>query len=874
MSAKRLQRLTMAAMMVLLLFSTPALPQTPAAFAANGDPVHTTNFSIGCQSGVGVGIAFDGKFLWYSCYNSNPDLFKAEALTGNVVASYNVASGLGALAWDGKRKMIWAGWGKDSSTKGNVYLIDPATGAGGLVFNAASAAINDLDDGLAYDAQDDSLYISADTSTTIWHYTTGGGSLGSFPWAGSGCYNSGVAIGGDLLFEGSDGCNHVWVVKKSDLSAAFNFNTGAGGVRDEDLECDSVTFSPRTVMWSMEAYEPRRTLAFEIPAGSCATGGGVDSDGDGLLDEWETDGITIDPDGNGPIAPQFIDLKAMGADPQKPDVFLQVDWMADAAHSHKLDPAAIKRVVDAFAASPYTSPTGSVGINLHVDEGPTSIMNYSTNATWGALSRAKAISETNPLGANVGNDYDWTAFQTIKDQAGGFTETGRTPIFHYVISAHNYDNTTSSGISRGIGASDLIVSLGSFTGGVGSINEQAGTLMHELGHNLSLRHGGNDDVNFKPNYLSIMNYAFQMQGLIKGGAAGTFDYSRTAHASLNEKTLNENTGLGASAAGYGTRHFCFGVGYTPVNNANGPIDWNCNGVATNNPANYDINGDSLCVGPGVNGALDTAAAGDDVVRGNAIVNGPNHTCDTAKSGDDVQATAVGGSEPSPLTSFDDWTNIKFKGGAIGLAGITPNLPMRTEADLLTPELEKQIIPFRSSQEAGIEGYVYEDLNNNGFRDPNEPGIPGVELYLNTGVYTHTFEIGWYGFIPLDPGDYTVHVITPPGYTNTSPASVTVTVAAGERHWGPDFGLKRTPTSTPTSTPTETATATPTETPTMTPTATGTPTETPTMTPTMTPTETETPTGTPTETATLTATPTATMTPGGFTYMPLILHNMP
>jgi hypothetical protein len=28
-----------------------------------------------------------------------------------------------------------------------------------------------------------------------------------------------------------------------------------------------------------------------IPPGSCATGGGVDSDGDGLLDEWETNGV-------------------------------------------------------------------------------------------------------------------------------------------------------------------------------------------------------------------------------------------------------------------------------------------------------------------------------------------------------------------------------------------------------------------------------------------------------------------------------------------------------------------------------------------------------------------------------------------------------
>ena len=33
--------------------------------------------------------------------------------------------------------------------------------------------------------------------------------------------------------------------------------------------------------------------------------------------------------------------------------FSQIDWMADATHSHALSSAAIKKVVDAFAASPY-----------------------------------------------------------------------------------------------------------------------------------------------------------------------------------------------------------------------------------------------------------------------------------------------------------------------------------------------------------------------------------------------------------------------------------------------------------------------------------------------------------------------------------------
>jgi hypothetical protein len=37
--------------------------------------------------------------------------------------------------------------------------------------------------------------------------------------------------------------------------------------------------------------------------------------------------------------------------------------------------------------------------------------------------------------------------------------------------------------------------------------------MHELGHSPGLEHGGDLDFNCKPNYLSIMNYALDYDGL-------------------------------------------------------------------------------------------------------------------------------------------------------------------------------------------------------------------------------------------------------------------------------------------------------------------------------------------------------------------------
>jgi hypothetical protein len=87
---------------------------------------------------------------------------------------------------------------------------------------------------------------------------------------------SGLAIGGDLLFEGKDGCSHVYVVNKNTLALAFDFSTVIAGdpnFRDEGLTCDNKTFPMVDVMWSKEAYFPMRASAFAIPLGTCGVGG-------------------------------------------------------------------------------------------------------------------------------------------------------------------------------------------------------------------------------------------------------------------------------------------------------------------------------------------------------------------------------------------------------------------------------------------------------------------------------------------------------------------------------------------------------------------------------------------------------------------------
>ena len=67
---------------------------------------------------------------------------------------------------------------------------------------------------------------------------------------------------------------------------------------------------------------------------------------------------------------------------------------------------------------------------------------------------------------------------------------------------------------------DVLITLGAFLDIDGitptaSAFGQGSTLMHELGHTYKLRHGSApDEPNCKPPYLSVMNYEYQMRGLL------------------------------------------------------------------------------------------------------------------------------------------------------------------------------------------------------------------------------------------------------------------------------------------------------------------------------------------------------------------------
>jgi hypothetical protein len=342
----------------------------------------------------------------------------------------------------------------------------------------------------------------------------------------------------------------------------------------------------------------------------------VDTDGDGLWDDWEKFGI--DTDGDGTID---YDLPGEGADPNRRDIFVEIDYMEGGGHSHKpsqdpMDPSkdVIKMVTAAFSQK---------GIALHIDvDQPIphqDVLNF------------KGIDAAGNRVATIG------LFDDVKNQYFGKVApfgpkaNPRRFAFHYGLFTHfevpvcNTNNpgcASSSPTGRAeIGGDDFYVSLGSTDG---SVPQQAGTLMHELGHNLNLRHGGNTDTIYKPNYISVMNYFFQ------AGIPPTtrMDYSGTRLPDLDENRLNEPAGIG-NGSGNQTRYYCPGQhgGTYTTTPGNLPINWNCDGDATDVALQANINDD--CVTSDLPPKIRPCGLG---------TNTPNHTI---------------------LTGYDDWSHLKY-----------------------------------------------------------------------------------------------------------------------------------------------------------------------------------------------------------------------
>jgi hypothetical protein len=211
-----------------------------------------------------------------------------------------------------------------------------------------------------------------------------------------------------------------------------------------------------------------------------------------------------------------LDLPGLGVSPLIKTILVEYDWFDDSGHSHR--PTA--QMMDSLSAA-----FDREGIQLINDYGQGSA----------PFDGGNMISDADGDVDAFGSEYAAYKAANLASNRNGY--------FHYAMHPHSYNGGTSSGMSNGIPAEDLINATLNF-----STNYQkvAGTIMHELGHNLGLRHGGNENQNYKPNYNSIMSYQYQFYGVdtnctILGN--GLLDYSSGTRPSLDENALDESLGI-------------------------------------------------------------------------------------------------------------------------------------------------------------------------------------------------------------------------------------------------------------------------------------------------------------------------------------------
>jgi hypothetical protein len=263
-------------------------------------------------------------------------------------------------------------------------------------------------------------------------------------------------------------------------------------------------------------------ITFSVTASPAGSVEG-DTDGDKLLDTWEVCGLNTDND----RAPE-LDLKTMGANPFRKDVFVEIDWMADATHSHEPWLPALIQAWTEYDRAYVTNPTvdgipNPSGIALHLDVGnlyagynlnidgagppefsigPSGNIDLDLNPTTNRVSATSLPPGSSPTdigdfgggnrvpeigtllrsgGMNPSHFRQGSTFEVIKNGAGstpGNFNPIRSGIFHYALFSHALQiagpvTPTTVGLSEnGSANDDFTVALAPLVATPGTIFRQ------------------------------------------------------------------------------------------------------------------------------------------------------------------------------------------------------------------------------------------------------------------------------------------------------------------------------------------------------------------------------------------------------------------
>jgi probable HAF family extracellular repeat protein len=422
--------------------------------------------------------------------------------------------------------------------------------------------------------------VSADGAVVVGGAANAAGPWRAFRWTASGGMQDLGTLGGTWSWAYGVSADGAVVVGGADNAAgyrrAFRW-TASGGMEDLNttyaslLTNGSVLSEARAISpdgryivgggWNAATGRDEAFLLDTCPGG--------DADKDCICDDWErAGGIDINRDG-------IIDVQLPNAQVGRKDIYVEYDAMAGFAPSADV----LNRVQAAFAAH---------NIGLHfINGGDLGVMPADWLDPWAGFDAFKRNYFGTPGERASPN---WANIRQAKQR-----------VFRYCVFAQSIFGGSISGMGE-LPGNDFIVTLGH--PGWRDIKDKlpavwdgrrvtwddfvAGTLMHELGHVLGQRHGGDDHLNFKPNYHSVMNYLWQTP---KPGYAGSWllDYSDSIFNILDENNLSEPDGIG----GHAGHRVPIGGRTGRIVNERGPVDWNNDGDTNDSGVRFDANGDGV-----------------------------------------------------------------------------------------------------------------------------------------------------------------------------------------------------------------------------------------------------------------------------------------
>lgn len=233
-----------------------------------------------------------------------------------------------------------------------------------------------------------------------------------------------------------------------------------------------------------------------------------DTDRDGIPDGWEVDGH------------ERVDYPGLGCDPLRRDVLVELDYqvieLAGTTRTAMLAPVAVQKMQELFAELDVTNPNGERGIALHIVPdtrlGADFRCYYEDNGVVGDISPPNFLYR----------ETFHKAQMCLGPASRGHSSIGERTMKLRVPIAN-------------IDPQDDLDEPAQFT--------RWALFIHELGHSLGLHHGGDEDLNYKPNYPSLMNYAFDFS---LGGSPRTLRDTRIQFSDgdlplLSECRLSERT---------------------------------------------------------------------------------------------------------------------------------------------------------------------------------------------------------------------------------------------------------------------------------------------------------------------------------------------